>query len=112
MILLKKLFLLTIISLVLMSCKEKSTPTNEEAVTPTVTKSAKRGIAFDLASTADFTAVSKGVSWWYNWWKSCNSNVPATYYQTYGMDFIPMLSGGNTSTNDMTTVKNFMIALY
>ena len=110
MILLKKLFLLMMISLVLISCKEKSTPTNEEVVTPTVTKSAKRGIAFDLASPADFTAISKGVSWWYNWGKSCNSNVPATYYQTYGMDFIPMLWGGNTSTNDMTTVKNFIMA--
>ncbi|EPM59580.1 hypothetical protein A264_13713, partial [Pseudomonas syringae pv. actinidiae ICMP 19071] len=30
-------------------------------------KSAKRGIAYDIAQPADLSALSAGVSWWYNW---------------------------------------------
>ncbi|MCF5602024.1 hypothetical protein GIV58_23260, partial [Pseudomonas syringae] len=30
-------------------------------------KSAKRGIAYDITSPADLSALSSGVSWWYNW---------------------------------------------
>ena len=110
MVFLKNLLLLITISIVFSSCKEKSAPTNDQAATPTITKSQKRGIAFDLVSTEDFAAISKGVSWWYNWGLSCNSKVPAKYYETYGMDFIPMLWGGNTSSNDMTIVKSFILA--
>jgi len=106
----KFLLSLLIISLMLIGCKKESTPTNNNVVTPTVTKSAKRGIAFDISSTADFTAISKGISWWYNWGPICNTKVPASYYQNYEMDFIPMLWGGNTSTNDMTLVKNFILS--
>lgn len=94
----------------LIGCKKESAPTNNNIVTSTVTKSAKRGIAFDISSTADFTVISKGVSWWYNWAPICNTKVPASYYQNYEMDFIPMLWGGNTSANDMTLVKNFILS--
>lgn len=110
MVFLKNILLSLTISIIFSSCKEKSTPPDDQVVTPTFTKSQKRGIAFDLVSTADFTAISKGVSWWYNWGKSCNAKVPAKYYETYGMDFIPMLWGGNTSLNDMTIVKSFILA--
>jgi hypothetical protein len=75
-----------------------------------VAKSSKRGIAFDLASAADFSAISTGVSWWYNWAPVHNAQVVLTYRQTYNMDFIPMLWGGNTSTADMQTVKTIILA--
>jgi len=106
----KNLLLFVTISILCCSCKGKSTPSNNEIVIPAITKSQKRGIAFDLTSTADFEAISKGISWWYNWGPNCNINVPVKYYQTYGIDFIPMLWGGNTSLNDLATVKNFVLA--
>ncbi|WNG19463.1 glycosyl hydrolase [Cystobacter fuscus] len=62
---------------------------------PVVTKSAKRGIAFDFAAPEDLAAVAPGVSWWYNWSGRPHANVPADYRSRYGMDFIPMLWNGN-----------------
>ena len=107
----KKYFLiLLIISIAFISCKEKTSPTTNDTLTPTASKSTKRGIAFDLASAADFEAISKGISWWYNWGTIYNLRVPTSYNQTYGMDYIPMLWGGNTSTNDMTLVKNLILS--
>ncbi len=106
----KFLLFLFIISFMLLGCKKESTPTNNNITTPTSTKSAKRGIAFDISSSADFAAISKGVSWWYNWAPIYNTKVPTSFNQIYGMDFIPMLWGGNTSTNDITLVKNLILS--
>jgi hypothetical protein len=75
-----------------------------------ITKSPKRGIAFDLVSEADFAAISKGISWYYNWSTSYNSKAPANFNKTYGIDFIPMLWGGNTSANDMAVVKSIILS--
>ena len=61
----------------------------------TITKSSKRGIAYDLADAADFAALSPGVSWWYNWSPNPNTKAPADYLAQYGMDFYPMLWNGN-----------------
>jgi len=60
----------------------------------TQTKSQKRGIAYGNFSEADLAAVSKGVSWWYNWYYQPESMV-ATAYQNYGMDFVPMAWNGS-----------------
>jgi hypothetical protein len=90
-------------------CKESS-PTKSEATVQIGSKSSKRGIAFDLAAAADFAAISGGVSWWYNWATFHNAAVPLTYRQTYGMDFIPMLWGGNTSAADLQTVKTIILS--
>jgi len=61
----------------------------------TATKSAKRGIAYDLASPADLAVLSPGVSWWYNWSPNPNAGVPSDYLTKYSMDFYPMLWNGN-----------------
>ncbi len=61
------------------------------STTSTVTKSAKRGIAYDVATAGDLQALSPGVSWWYNWASSPNSSTPVDYRSTYGMDFLPVL---------------------
>jgi hypothetical protein len=53
--------------------------------------SAKRGIAYDLASPADLKALSPGVTWWYNWGPTPNAKVPANYRTRYRMDYFPML---------------------
>ncbi|MFY2557777.1 glycosyl hydrolase [Corallococcus terminator] len=63
--------------------------------TPPLIKSAKRGIAFDLATPEDLAAVSPGVSWWYNWSPRPHANVPTDFRTRYGMDFIPMLWNGD-----------------
>jgi len=57
------------------------------------TKSKKRGIAFGYHSEADMAAISKGVSWWYNWHYQPETSV-SMIYQNYGMDFVPMAWGG------------------
>lgn len=56
------------------------------------TKSAKRGIAYGYHSEADMAAISKGVSWWYNWYYQPENTV-SMVYQNYGMDFVPMAWG-------------------
>ena len=59
----------------------------------TTTKSAKRGIAYDLLTAADFTALKSGVSWWYNW--AVGTGAPAGATSTYGLEYIPMSWNGN-----------------
>ena len=84
-------------------------PTNTPA-TPPVTpaaKSAKRGVAYDMADPLDFAALSPGVSWWYNWASKPNTTVPADYLAQYGMDYYPMLWNGNYDT---TAVETFLQA--
>ena len=70
---------------------------------PSVTKSAKRGVAYDLASPADLAVLSPGASWWYNWFPRPNSAVPADYATRYSMDFYPMLWNGNFNAADIVT---------
>lgn len=76
----------------------------------TSTKSPKRGIAYDLANTADLSALSSFTTWWYNWGITPNSGVPANYYQTYGMEYVPMLWGGSTSAADISKIETFILA--
>jgi hypothetical protein len=83
-----------------------STGTTGTPSNPSTTKSAKRGIAYDLADPADFAALSPGVSWWYNWSPQPNTSVPANYESQYAMDFYPMLWNGNfNSANVVAFLK-------
>ncbi|WP_455279321.1 glycosyl hydrolase [Cupriavidus necator] len=70
-------------------------PATPPASTPGAAKSAKRGVAYDLASAADFAALAPGVSWWYNWASQPNAAAPAGVKTAYGMDYIPMLWNDN-----------------
>jgi hypothetical protein len=69
----------------------------------TLNKSAKRGIAYDLAAPADLAALSPGVSWWYNWSPYPNTAVPANYATQYEMQFEPMLWTFNFTVSGMQT---------
>jgi len=69
-------------------------PQNPNPTAPAA-KSAKRGVAYDLADPADFAALSPGVSWWYNWSLNPNSSTPTNYATQYNMTFYPMLWNGN-----------------
>jgi O-glycosyl hydrolase len=66
-------------------------------------KSAKRGIAYDLADAADFAALSPGVSWWYNWGTQPNTSAPTDYLAQYQMDYYPMIWGANYNVNAVET---------
>jgi len=66
-------------------------------------RSAKRGVAYDLATMADLQALSAGVSWWYDWGSRPNSALPANAATQVGMDFVPMLWN---ASYDATSVEN------
>ncbi|HOT96319.1 MAG TPA: glycosyl hydrolase [bacterium] len=106
----KRMATLSLLALLVLvsGCKDKS-PTKPDTG-DAATKSWKRGIAFNLATPADFAALSKGVSWWYNWAITPSSSAPAEYETAYDMDFVPMLWGGNTSATDITRIKAFVIS--
>ncbi len=60
------------------------------------TKSAKRGLAYDLSSPADLSALAPGISWWYNWSPRPHDRVASyDYASLYGVDFIPMIWNAN-----------------
>lgn len=66
------------------------------------TKSAKRGIAYDIASPADLSALSPGISWWYNWSPKPHDRLAAyNYSSTYGVDFIPMVWNANVDDGQL-----------
>ena len=85
-----------------------TTGSNSSSQTPPTAamKSAKRGVAYDLASSADLAALSPGVSWWYNWSPNPNAAVPVDYDTRFDMDFYPMLWNGNfNATNIVAYLK-------
>lgn len=93
----------------LLGCKKESSPTEtQDPPVVTIEKSSKRGLAYNLTNAADLDTLKSGVSWWYNWGTS--TSAPGNYYSTYNMEYIPMLWGGNTSSSDMTKVKNYILA--
>jgi hypothetical protein len=94
---------LTLVLLACAACNSNSLEDPPQAPT----KSAKRGIAYDLATPEDLAALSPGVSWWYNWSAQLPQGVPSDYRSRYGMDFIPMLWNGNF---DASSVEAFLKA--
>lgn len=83
-------------------------PAPAPAPSPTpVAKSAKRGVAYDLATSADLQALSAGASWWYDWGARPNAALPANAAAQAGMDFVPMLWN---ASYDATSVENFIKA--
>jgi hypothetical protein len=100
--------LITFLFGMFIGCKKDSSPTQAQTTPATqITKSPKRGLAYNLYYTPDFDTLKSGVSWWYNW--SYSTSAPTNYYKTYTMEFIPMLWGGNTSDNDINMVESFIL---
>jgi hypothetical protein len=94
------------VSFLFSGCKKSDEVTNNND-SQKLNKSPKRGVAYNLTSEADMSALKSGISWWYNW--GTYTSAPNNYYNNYGMEFIPMLWGGNTSNNDMLIVKSFIL---
>ena len=57
----------------------------------------KRGVAYGHHSTADMQALSKGISWWYNWTFDPDTGVRDTF-ASMGIDYVPMVWGANVDT--------------
>lgn len=85
---------------------EPTTPVTEPTTpsTPSIAKSAKRGIAYELTSAADMKALAPGVSWFYNWGTAPRANQTVAAMQSaYQLDYMPMLWGAGGDTAAMTT---------
>ncbi|WP_253950609.1 glycoside hydrolase family protein [Pseudomonas lijiangensis] len=66
------------------------------------TKSAKRGIAYDIAYPADLSALAPGISWWYNWSPKPHDRLASyDYASMYGVDFIPMVWNANVDDGQL-----------
>ena len=103
--------LCVLLSLMGPGCKDDPAPTDSnppDVDTTTVARSPKRGLAFNLADTADIRALAGGVSWWYNW--STSTSAPTGFYRAYQMEFIPMVWGGNPGAQTISDAKNFILA--
>ncbi|HCY76085.1 MAG TPA: hypothetical protein DHV28_09210 [Ignavibacteriales bacterium] len=104
----RAMILLGMILMTAACSEDNSSPTESPDPTPQISKSPKRGLAYNLVNASDLDTLKSGVSWWYNW--HYNTQAPANYNSSYKMEFIPMLWGGNTSSIDMIAVKDFILA--
>jgi Glycosyl hydrolase catalytic core len=57
----------------------------------------KRGVAYGYHSEADMHALSKSVSWWYNWAFEPDTKV-RDVFQTIGLEYVPMVWGAKVDT--------------
>jgi hypothetical protein len=64
---------------------------------------AKRGIAYGYNSDADLGALSAGITWWYNWSTQPDSSLSAGYAASHGVEFVPMIWGGNFDPNKVAS---------
>lgn len=103
----KSLIAIVLLAVLILSCGSNETSPTNPPDDGKIKKSSKRGLAYNLTDAPDLDTLRSGVSWWYNWYYT--TTAPADYFKDYQMEFIPMLWGGNTSTNDMTAVKNFIL---
>jgi len=87
--------------------KDVSYPTQTDDQSTSIEKSEKRGLAYNLTDADDLDALKNGVSWWYNWYYKTDAQTG--YYDSYEMEFIPMLWGRNSSS-DYTEIKNFILS--
>lgn len=65
-------------------------------------KSEKRGLAYGQNSWQDLNALSKGVTWWYNWHHQPETSA-INDYQDYGFDYVPMAWNGAFDKEAMRT---------
>lgn len=58
--------------------------------------SCKRGVAYGHQSVPDLTALSPGVSWWYNWDFRPDPDLRGGAYRDAGVEYAPMIWGTKT----------------
>ncbi len=79
------------------ACTSTNTP-DERRVASTMSKSAKRGVAFNFAVAEDLPLLSDAISWNYNWGNDQNPTA-ASWMDMEGIDFCPMCWSGNYSAD-------------
>lgn len=104
----KSLLIVSLLTLIIFGCGEDdSNLTQPEDQPAGIQKSEKRGLAYNLTNAEDLDTLKSGVSWWYNW--HYKTDAPSGFYDSYEMEFLPMLWGRNNSS-DYTAVKNFILS--
>lgn len=63
-------------------------------------RSCKRGVAYGHHSVADMSALSPGISWWYNWYFAPDSELGDSWQDT-GVEFVPMRWGANHAISEV-----------
>lgn len=61
-------------------------------------KSYKRGVSYEIPYEEDFTSLSKGVSWFYNWGGQPKDHINTCLLEA-GVDFVPMAWNGGYNEN-------------
>ena len=79
------------------ACTPSNTP-DEGRVASTMSKSAKRGVAFNFVVADDLPLLSSAISWDYNWGNDQNPTA-ASWMDMEGIDFCPMCWNGNYSAD-------------
>jgi hypothetical protein len=64
---------------------------------------AKRGIAYGHNSDADLSALSAGITWWYNWSPQPDTSLSSGYAASKGVEFVPMIWGGTFDPTKLAT---------
>jgi hypothetical protein len=59
----------------------------------------KRGLGYGYHSKTDLSALSRAVGWWYNWAPQPDEGVRKDY-ATLGVEFVPMVWGGQFDSQD------------
>jgi hypothetical protein len=67
-------------------------------LSPILSQSPKRGIAYGTHSLEDINILKSGISWWYNWSPSPESALN-TNYASLGVEFVPMAWGKINDTD-------------
>ena len=81
-----------------------------DGMIPAQTKSFKRGIAYGFESANDLSALSQGVSWWYNWSPRYGDRVSDAYVDA-DMDWVPMTWNGNNPDEIRAFLANHPLQL-
>ena len=92
--------ILAIVSLFL-SCTPSNTPDAGRAGSA-MSKSAKRGVAFNFAVADDLPLLSDAISWDYNWGNDQNPTA-ASWMDMEGIEFCPMCWSGNYNADRIRT---------
>lgn len=66
------------------------------------TASCKRGLAYGHHSDADLMALQPAVAWWYNWAYVPDAELGRGFYESLGVEYVPMIWGGRFDVDAAT----------
>ncbi|MBO4250524.1 MAG: hypothetical protein J5884_04630 [Paludibacteraceae bacterium] len=91
----RKVVFIWITALLLCACEHPSVdPGKQGSVAAHMTKSSKRGVAFNFKYASDLPLLSPYISWDYNWGNTAD-DLAAMWFDANEMDFCPMCWNGN-----------------